>query len=171
MASTLAKVHIMVVDDSLHVRRLLGAMLRAMDCQTIYEAKSSAKAIGILEKEPVDIALIDWMLDDPSGGTGLDLVRRIRASPLENVTFMPIIMITGHTERENIMEARDAGVNEFLAKPFTAKTLFTRINALVDLPRPFVRTQSFFGPDRRRRLEGPMADLGERRFLNLRRKA
>lgn len=168
MNPSLARVNILIVDDSVHVRRLLGAMLRAMGAARITEVKSHHQAIGVLQGGQFDVALIDWMLDDSSAMSGLDLVRDIRRAPVDELKFMPIIMITGHTERENIIEARDAGVNEFLAKPFTAKTLFSRINALVDQPRPFVKTRSFFGPDRRRRNEGPQVDAGERRFYSLR---
>jgi DNA-binding response OmpR family regulator len=168
MTASLARINILIVDDSVHVRRLLGAMLRAMGAARISEVKSHHQAMSALERGQFDIALVDWMLDDSSEVSGLDLVRDIRRSASEDLKFMPIIMITGHTERENIIEARDAGVNEFLAKPFTAKTLFSRINALVDQPRPFVKTRSFFGPDRRRRNEGPQQDAGERRFYSLR---
>ena len=60
-------------------------------------------------------------------------------------------MITGHTERHRVEAARDAGVTEFLAKPITAAHLFSRIAEIVERPRAFVRCESYFGPDRRRR--------------------
>jgi DNA-binding response OmpR family regulator len=64
---------------------------------------------------------------------------------------VPIIMITGHTEKYRVEEARDAGVTEFLAKPITAHNLFARIAEIVERPRAFVRCTDYFGPDRRRR--------------------
>lgn len=161
---SLEKVSFLIVDDSLHIRRLVVTMLRAMGARQVYEAKDSHRALDLLERKPVDIALVDWMLDDGSGRTGLDVVRRIRASPLENVAFMPVVMMTGHTEKDNIEHARDVGVTEFLAKPFTAHTLYQRLAILIEEPRPFVRTRSYFGPDRRRRTEGPR-DEGERRHI------
>jgi DNA-binding response OmpR family regulator len=60
-------------------------------------------------------------------------------------------MITGHTEKSRVEAARDAGVTEFLAKPVTAHNLFSRIAEIVERPRPFVRCEGYFGPDRRRR--------------------
>jgi len=63
---------------------------------------------------------------------------------------LPVIMVSGHTERARIVAARDAGVNEFIAKPITARNLFLRIAQVVERPRPFVRASSYFGPDRRR---------------------
>jgi DNA-binding response OmpR family regulator len=60
-------------------------------------------------------------------------------------------MVTGHTERQRVEAARDAGVTEFLAKPITSQNILLRIAEIVDRPRPFVRCDGYFGPDRRRR--------------------
>jgi two-component system, chemotaxis family, chemotaxis protein CheY len=59
-------------------------------------------------------------------------------------------MLTGHSEKNRVLRARDAGITEFLAKPISATALYERILTLVANPRPFIRTKSYFGPDRRR---------------------
>ena len=59
-------------------------------------------------------------------------------------------MVTGHTERARVEAARDAGVTEFLAKPITTQNLLTRLIEVVERPRPFIRCEGYFGPDRRR---------------------
>jgi DNA-binding response OmpR family regulator len=59
-------------------------------------------------------------------------------------------MVTGHTEKDRVTAARDAGVTEFLAKPISAKALYERIVNVVANPRPFIKTKTYFGPDRRR---------------------
>jgi DNA-binding response OmpR family regulator len=64
--------------------------------------------------------------------------------------FVPIIMLTGHTERTRVTAARDAGITEFLAKPISAKGLYQRVFSVVAHPRPFIKTATYFGPDRRR---------------------
>jgi DNA-binding response OmpR family regulator len=64
--------------------------------------------------------------------------------------FAPIIMVTGHTEKPRVTAARDAGITEFLAKPISAKALYQRIVNVVANPRPFIKTKTYFGPDRRR---------------------
>lgn len=64
--------------------------------------------------------------------------------------FVPIIMVSGHAERRRVIMARDAGVNEFLVKPISPKALYDRLLAVVAFPRPFIRTKTYFGPDRRR---------------------
>ena len=91
-----------------------------------------------------DIALVilDLMLP---GTSGLQLCREIRAT-----SSLPIIMLTGHSEKRRVMVARDAGVTEFLAKPISAKGLYQRILNVVANPRPFIKTKHYFGPDRRR---------------------
>jgi DNA-binding response OmpR family regulator len=95
---------------------------------------------------------------------GLEYTKYIRGNDNSPDIFTPIILMTGHTEKWRIIAARDSGVNELLAKPITAKTLYDRILAIIEKPRPFVRTHRFFGPCRRRvnwkEYMGP-----ERRFL------
>jgi DNA-binding response OmpR family regulator len=59
-------------------------------------------------------------------------------------------MLTGHTEKQRVTAARDAGITEFLAKPISAKALYQRIVNVVANPRPFIKTKTYFGPDRRR---------------------
>ncbi|MDO9079054.1 MAG: response regulator, partial [Brevundimonas sp.] len=74
--------------------------------------------------------------------------------------YLPIIMRTGHSEKSRVYEARDAGVTEFVVKPITAKAILDRIQAVIFKPRPFVKTDGYFGPDRRRstapNYKGPM---------------
>ncbi len=164
---SLSRLNILIVDDSAHIRRLLLSMLTPMGAQNIFEARTLAQARTVLNTKTLDLAIIDWMLDDPAGD-GMALVTEIRQSPLETVTYLPIIMMTGHTERENIELARDMGVTEFLAKPFTAKNLHARLNMLIESPRPFVKSRSYFGPDRRRREHSPIEGL-ERRNTSPRR--
>ena len=82
---------------------------------------------------------------------GLDFVRLVRTGNDSPNKFVPIVMLTGHTETHRVMEARDCGVNEFLAKPNSARGLYARIRQIIDNPRPFIQTSRYFGPDRRRR--------------------
>jgi DNA-binding response OmpR family regulator len=64
--------------------------------------------------------------------------------------YVPIIMLSGHSEKKRVVSARDAGVTEFLAKPISAKALYQRILNIVVSPRSFIKTRTYFGPDRRR---------------------
>ena len=84
---------------------------------------------------------------------GIDFVRLLRNSPDSPNPMAPVIMITGHSTHRRVQEARDVGVNEFLSKPVTARGVLSRIAQVVDNPRPYVRTDGYFGPDRRRRAD------------------
>jgi len=64
---------------------------------------------------------------------------------------VPVIMLTGHTHIDRVRQARDAGVNEFIAKPVSVKTMMQRLQTVIENPRPYVRTKVYFGPCRRRR--------------------
>jgi len=74
----------------------------------------------------------------------------IRQPESKGNPYAPIIMLTGHSEKRRVTVARDAGVTEFLAKPISAKGLYQRILNVVANPRPFIKTKTYFGPDRRR---------------------
>ena len=81
---------------------------------------------------------------------GLELTQMIRQPGANANPYVPIIMLTGHSEKKRVVTARDAGVTEFLAKPISAKALYQRILNVVANPRPFIKTKTYFGPDRRR---------------------
>jgi DNA-binding response OmpR family regulator len=81
---------------------------------------------------------------------GLELAQMIRQPGANSNPYVPIIMLTGHSEKRRVMSARDAGITEFMAKPISAKSLYQRILNVVCNPRPFIKTKSYFGPDRRR---------------------
>src|SRR5690606_15423053 len=91
---------------------------------------------------------------------GVELTHKIRTMDSEK-RFTPIIMLTGHGERFEIEKARDAGITEYLIKPFTAKTLCSRIIMVIDNTRSFVLAPEYKGPSRRRRSSD--APLGKER--------
>ncbi len=72
-------------------------------------------------------------------------------------------MVTGHNNVDKVMRARNAGVNDFLVKPVSAKSVYLRIRSTMENPQPFVRSETYFGPDRRRCARGPPMGVGERR--------
>ncbi len=144
----LRSVRVLIADDQDFIRSLLRHILGVLGCTNITDAESGEKAWEIICGSPPDLLIVDWEME-PMGG--LELVKKIRFSPNSPDRFMPIIMITAHSERPRIIEARDAGVNEFVMKPVSAKTLFSRLNAVIEHPRRFIRTAEYFGPDRRRK--------------------
>ena len=150
---------ILVVDDNHHMRMMLAEILRAVGLQNIYEAGDGAEALQQMRAHPIDIVLTDLAMEPLDG---IDLVRLLRNSPDSPNPMIPVIMITGHSTMRRISEARDVGINEFLAKPLTTRGVLDRLQKVIDHPRPYVRTDDYFGPDRRRKVD-PNYDGPQRR--------
>jgi CheY-like chemotaxis protein len=148
---------ILLVDDNPYMRRIVVAVLRGAGINNIREVGDGSEALTQLRHRPADIAIVDFNMFPLDG---VQFTKLLRNSPDSPNPFLPIIMMTGHSERSRVMEARDAGVTEFVVKPVTAKALLSRLNAVIFYPRPFIRTESYFGPDRRRQPDpayaGPM---------------
>jgi two-component system chemotaxis response regulator CheY len=138
----------LIVEDNSHMRALLRALLDAAGIKDFCEASHGRAAIEVLRDRKPDIVLTDLAMKPMNG---IEFTRHVRNSETSPNPFVPIIMITGHTEKYRVEEARDVGVTEFLAKPITAHNLFTRITEIIERPRAFVRCNDYFGPDRRRR--------------------
>jgi two-component system, chemotaxis family, chemotaxis protein CheY len=138
----------LIVEDNAHMRSLLRALLNSVGIRDVTEAAHGGSGLEVLRQRRADLVLSDMAM---SPMDGLEFTRRVRNDEQSPNPFVPIIMITGHTERHRVEAARDAGVTEFLAKPITAHNLFSRIAKIVEQPRAFVRCDSYFGPDRRRR--------------------
>jgi CheY-like chemotaxis protein len=138
----------LVVDDNSHMRLLLRSLLQALGLQHVFEATEGATGFRELRERRPDFVLTDLSMTPVDGIEFTRLVRLGRESPNP---YVPIIMVTGHTERQKVEAARDAGVTEFLAKPITAQHILLRVTEIVERPRPFVRCGNYFGPDRRRR--------------------
>ncbi len=142
------KIHILIADDDERVREVIDDVLRTIGFSTIRQVKNGKQALEQLASKKYDILFCDWHMEPL---TGIELVRTIRADASSINRLIPIIMITGKGEEENVKEARDSGVTEFLVKPFKVETLFKRIRHVIEFPRQFVIHEDFKGPDRRRR--------------------
>ena len=142
------KLRILVVDDNQHMRRLVVAVLQAVGVKDLFESPDGEHAWAHMRESNPDVIILDWQL---TGMNGLEFVRLIRNSPRTPNVFVPVIMLTGHTHIDHVRQARDAGVNEFLAKPVSVKAILSRLISVIDFPRPYIRSQAYFGPCRRRR--------------------
>ncbi len=157
---------ILMVDDNPHMRVLLAEILKAVGVRHLFEAADGAEGLEQLRREEIDIIMTDLAMQPLDG---IDFCRLLRNSPDSPNPMAPVIMITGHSTLRRIGEARDVGVNEFLAKPITARGVIHRITQIVEHPRAFVRTPDYFGPDRRRRADpnhsGPMRREGDPKVI------
>jgi CheY-like chemotaxis protein len=138
---------ILLVEDNQHMRSIVSTILKGTGIRNVREARDGAEALDMLRQYPADIALVDFNMDPIDG---VEFTKMLRNAPDSANPYLPIIMITGHSERSKVLRARDAGINEFVVKPLTARALLGRIDSVVMRPRPFIRCKSYFGPDRRR---------------------
>jgi len=137
----------LVIEDNAHMRTLLRSLMHALGVKQVIECADGAMGYEELRAKRPDFVLTDLSMKPIDGIEFTKMVRTAKDSPNP---YVPIIMVTGHTERARVEAARDAGVTEFLAKPITAQNLFLRITEIVEHPRSFVRCDTYFGPDRRR---------------------
>lgn len=145
--SGLEKLKMLVIDDHRNMRDLMKFILSGLGVGFVATAPDSAAAFSEMRAFAPDIVFVDWAMEPLDG---LDFVRLVRNASDSPDPFVPIVMMSGHTEYGRIIEARDAGVTEFLAKPLSAMKVAQRIENIIHRPRPYVRTGSYFGPDRRR---------------------
>jgi CheY-like chemotaxis protein len=143
------RLRFLVIDDNAHMRRILRTLLHGFGAREVYEAEDGAAGLEAFTHYAPDIVLTDWVMPIFDG---LELTQMIRQQGANANPYVPIIMLTGHSEKKRVVSARDAGVTEFLAKPISAKALYERIFNVVANPRPFIKTRSYFGPDRRRNI-------------------
>jgi CheY-like chemotaxis protein len=141
------RLRFVVIDDNAHMRRIVRTLLHGFGAREVHEAEDGATGLEAFTHNVPDIVITDWAMPIFDG---IELTQMIRQPGANANPFVPIIMLTGHSEKKRIIAARDAGVTEFLAKPLSARALYQRIVNVVVNPRPFVRTKDYFGPDRRR---------------------
>jgi two-component system chemotaxis response regulator CheY len=141
------KLRFLLVDDNPHMRRMLRTLLQGFGAREVYEAEDGVGGLEAFNHFTPDIVIIDWAMPVFDG---LEFARMIRRPETNASPFTPIIMLTGHSERRRVAAARDAGVTEFMVKPISAKGLHQRILSVIANPRRFIKTKSYFGPDRRR---------------------
>lgn len=148
-----ATISLLIVEDNDASRRLVMELLRAAGFTNLSFARDAEEAIEHLQTQSPDLLLMDWGLP---GLSGLELVTLIRQAALTpDPRFpnpaVPVVMLTARQREYDVTVARNAGINEFVIKPFSTASLLRAIASALVKKRPFVATESFSGPDRRRR--------------------
>lgn len=146
LSRQLAPLHVLVVDDNAQMRSIVGTILRAAGVGHIHYAANGFKALETLAAREIDVVYVDYEMPVMNGLRFISAIRSVDSAH----PYMPIIMLTGHSDTVRLNEARDRGVTEFLCKPVTANALLKRLEAVIAHPRPFIDCGSYFGPDRRR---------------------
>jgi CheY-like chemotaxis protein len=146
MSDGFGSLKVLLADDNQHMRAIIVAILKGVGITHLREANDGAEGLQILRDWPADLAIVDFQMQPLDG---VEFTHMVRNSADSKNPYLPIIMMTGFAERARVVEARDAGVTEFVVKPVTARSIIDRINAVIFHPRPFVRTEDYFGPIRR----------------------
>lgn len=144
------RVRILVIEDNQPMLEICKTLLLTFGVGEVLAAKNGEEGFKVFCRENPDMVIADWMMHPIDG---ISMTRRIRNDPLSPNHYVPIILMTGFSERKRVVQARDSGVTEFLVKPFTARDLYKRIAQIIERPRQFVRSDDFFGPDRRRKAD------------------
>lgn len=138
------------------MQELLRSVLEAIGFKEIYTALDGQKGFEVFCQNSPDLVIADWMMSPINGITLANMIRTHKNSPNP---YVPIILMTGFSQKNRVIEARDSGITEFMVKPFRVDDLYKRIERIIESPRQFVESETFFGPDRRRRkdrmYEGP----------------
>lgn len=144
----LESVTALILDDNAHMRGLLRVILTGFGMRQIDEAADNNEAFAMAASGDYDIVFVDFKL---GGLDGIDFCRRMRRDPESPNKYIPLVMITAYSERGRVLDAINAGVDEFLVKPVRPVDMANRVNAVIERRRPFVSCADYFGPDRRRR--------------------
>lgn len=142
----LAALRLLIIDDNEQMRTIIGAVLGAVGIRQLYYAPDGRRGLEVVASTAIDAVYVDHAMPAMNG---LEFISKVRALKSQD-RYLPIIMLTGYSDRKHLEEARDRGVTEFLCKPVTAKSILSRLDAVILRPRPFVFSDGYFGPDRRR---------------------
>ncbi|MFC5372454.1 response regulator [Brevundimonas faecalis] len=145
--SALQSLDILLADDNPNMRAIVCAMLKSIGVTRVREVDDGEAALKALAERPADMAIVDFKMAPMDG---VAFTRAVRNAPDSPNPYLPIIMMTGHSDRRRVTEARDAGVTEFITKPVDPQALLGRVQAVILRPRSFIRSATYFGPDRRR---------------------
>jgi two-component system, chemotaxis family, chemotaxis protein CheY len=151
---------ILVADPSSYISMLIHSMLRGFGANKVLEVRNSISVFQALTAQKIDILICDVQL--PSHG-GLPLVRAIRGRTDNEHRTMPILLMSSDSSEATIKRARDSGANMVIAKPLSPASLYDRLSWIAFNPRKFVDTPSYFGPDRRFKIEGYPGGVGRRK--------
>ncbi|MBW3560457.1 MAG: response regulator [Proteobacteria bacterium] len=144
----LPELRVLIADDSEGARALLAGMLLGIGITQVRQAPNGSEAYQVLRHWTADLAFVDLNMPLVDG---IEFIKLVRTAPESPAPYLPIVLITGAAHLTRITEARDAGVNEVLVKPVSPQVVVERLRAVIESKRRFVRTETYVGPDRRRR--------------------
>ncbi len=158
----LHELNVLFLDENADMRHMVRDIARSIGVNEVDVVPNAYEAWRAYsdKKKDIDVILVDWGREDASG---LEFTKNVRRHQGSRYREIPIIIMTSFTNKERVIKARDAGITEFLIKPFAKKDLKNRIRYVIEKPREFIESENYVGPDRRRRdIDVEVADLKRR---------
>lgn len=119
-------IKVLIVDDFATMRRILKNILKQIGFKNILEADDGTTALEVLDRQSVDLIISDWNMPKM---TGLELLKSVRASDQYKKT--PFLMVTAEAQKQNVIEAVQAGVSNYVVKPFTAEAISEKLTKIL----------------------------------------
>lgn len=119
--------NVLIVDDYNTMLRIIKNLLKQLGFNNVDEATDGSMALEKLKGKKYGLVISDWNMEPM---TGLELLKQVRASN-ENYKDVPFIMVTAESKTENVIAAKQAGVNNYIVKPFNAETLKTKMTSVL----------------------------------------
>lgn len=148
MAYDFSKASILIVEDNVPILKLMEPVVQTFGFGTIHTARNGKEAFELFCQQNHDIVITDWMMKPMNGISLARMIRNDKSSPNH---FVPIILMTGFSHKQRVIEARDSGITDFLIKPFSAANLYQKIERAIEDKRDYIEASDFMGPDRRRK--------------------
>jgi DNA-binding response OmpR family regulator len=145
--SAVKSTKILLIEDDVIMTKLVKDVLVVMGFTDVTTVREGEKALKEIALHNYDLIFCDWKME---GMDGIEFTRRLRTLPNEKC-FIPVVMLTGKASREDVELARDMGVNEYMIKPFSVNSLCAKIKSILENPRAYILSDTYAGPDRRRK--------------------
>ena len=120
---------VLLVDDCVPVRRTLRGLLLHLGFRNIDETGDAESALAKMRERPYSLVISDLAMGEKSG---LDLLREVRAD--ENLKRTPFLMVTGYAAPDDVLNAKEAGVDGYIVKPYNTATLQQKVEAVLNQP-------------------------------------
>ncbi|HEY8192258.1 MAG TPA: response regulator, partial [Alphaproteobacteria bacterium] len=146
MALTINDLTVLVVDDNREGASFAGSAVRAAGLTKVIVANSPEMGMQLFDAKSPDIVMASWEMKPMNG---IEFTRRLRSASSPNMA-VPVILMVSLVSMQMVAEARDAGVTEFLCRPFSVNHVTVRLTSVVNNPRKFIASPNYRGPDRRR---------------------
>lgn len=145
--SNFSLIKVLIVEDNATMRKLLRSIVDGLGVAHILEADNGVQVLRLLDENAIDVIFLDWKMEPMNG---IELAKKIREDKEKTWHTVPIILVSAFVDKDLVLAARDAGINEVLAKPVSAKMIQSKLLSIVVRPREFIKSDVYIGPDRRR---------------------